>query len=580
VTEHRSKDLRRVLPLLVVVALLHLLVAWPGAGSRGIIAEEVQPYLHHYPKLLDVRGDRAEYSPPNDDAELRRAADEGRPVAPRWVGTNQWPEVAYQGSNRVWPVFVRGHQTAIGTYWGIALGPVLGDGIAGVRRANVLMGLGAVFLAWLLGRRLGLSRAWATMAAVGCVLSPSLWFFCRTGYAYELASRVCMLITLVLAAPLERPDRKRIVLIGVAFGTAILCRATIAATLAPALILMLFHPRRWAGLKAPAGILAIGGGLPVGLAALAITTLPFAQGTTPAAALRLGELAGRTLNVPAFLAVQLGFVADARMVLSPLVEGGLQAPLGVVRPLVGLTVTIVAFVRFWQARAGEAERIFLAGLLGNAFVGAWLYGDPSEFQLGMALESLFVLALGQQIDALVRRRRQVGMFVAASLLLARAWTLGSLWRAEIHTNNPMLAGHAQRELLREVQARGVPGDAFITTAYDHVGVLEMWSSEKLRPIHAWRMLMAVGVPQDKLVEQWHRILDTQRGECHVLITRSPSLVAGPFTDHAAVAAALDRTLAARGASVTNRRVINGDGGGAVFELLTVSSCARTGEPRR
>lgn len=563
-----------------MVTLLHLLVAWPGAGSRGIIAEEVQPYLQHYPKLLDVQGDRVAYSPPNDDAELRRAADEGRPVSPRWVGTNQWPEVAYHGSNRVWPVFVRGHQTAIGTYWGIVWGSLLGDGIAGVRRANVIMGLGAVFLAWLLGRRLGLSRAWSTMAAVGCVLSPSLWFFCRTGYAYELASRVCMLVTLVLAAPLEPPDRKRIALMGVAFGMAILCRATIAATLAPALILMLCHPRRWAGPKPLVGVLGIGGGLPVGLAALAIATLPFAQGTTPAAALHLGDLALRTLNVPAFLAVQLGFVVDARMVLSPLVEGGLEAPLGVIRPLVGLTVTIAAFVRFWQARAGEAERIFWAGLLGNAFVGAWLYGNPSEFQLGMALESLFVLAVVQQVDALVRQRRQVGLVLAASLMLLRAWTLGSLWSSETRTNNPMLAGRAQRELLQQLQAQNVRGDALITTAYDHVGVLEMWSSEKLRPIHAWRMLMAVGVPQDKLVEQWHRILDTQQGTCHVLITRSPSLVAGPFTDHAAVAGALDRTLEARGANITQRQVIHGDGGGAVFELLSLSSCARSGEPRR
>lgn len=570
----RREDVQRALPFLAIVTCIHLFVAWPGAGERGIIAEEVQPYLHHYPKVLDVQDEHVVYLPPNDDENVRRAADEHRPVAPRWVGTNQWPEVAYQGTTRNWPAFVRGHQTAIGTYWGIALGPLLGDGIGGVRRANVLMGLGALLLVWQLARRWSLSRTWSTVAAVGCVLSPGLWFFCRTGYAYELASRVCMLAALVWLAPREPLSPRRIALVGGMFALAILCRATIATTLAPAVLLMLAHPRRWAGPKPALGVLGLGGGIPVVFALCAVLALPFAQGTTPAAALPVAELAGRTLNVPAFLAMQLGFMVDARVVLSPLVEGRLDAPLGIVRPLLGAIVTGFAFLRFWRAQAGEAERTYLGGLLGNAFLGAWLYKSPNEFQLGMALEPLFVLALVQQISGLAEQRARYAGFVAATLLGLRGMTLGSLWASETRTDNPMLAGKAQHDVVEFLRTEHADGNETITTAYDHVGVFEMWTNDTLRPTHAWRMLVAVGVPQEKLIAQWNLILDSRR-VCRVLITRAPSLVAGPFTDHAAVAAALEQALVVRQTTVTDRSVIAGNGGGQVFEVLTLSSCAGT-----
>src|SRR5690349_6047540 len=114
----RKDGVLGALPFLLAVALIHLVIAWPGAGSRGIIAEEIQPYLRHYPKVLELRGGDVNYLPPNDDPELRSAVDEGREVEPRWVGTRQWPEVGYQGRERVVPVFVRGHQTAIGSLWG------------------------------------------------------------------------------------------------------------------------------------------------------------------------------------------------------------------------------------------------------------------------------------------------------------------------------------------------------------------------------------------------------------------------------------------------------------------------------
>jgi hypothetical protein len=566
------------LPFLLVIALVHLLVAWPGAAVRGVIAEEVQPYLRHYPKVLDVRDGAVGYLPPNDDPAVLRAVEEGRDVEPRWVGTLQWPEVGYLARKRLWPVFVRGHQTSLGLLWGIAAEPLLGGGIAGIRRSSVLMGLALLLLVWGLGRRLGLSRGWATVAALGCAASPGLWFFCRTGYAYELASRVLMLATLFLAAPRAPLTWRRSAAVGAAFALALLCRVPIAATLAPALLLMLFHPRRWAGTARLGGVFAVGGGAPFALVALALWALPFAPGTAPAAGVQIDGLARRTLAAPAVALVQLAWAVDPRIVLSRIVEGDLHAEAGWLRPLLAGVVVAVALWRWWGARAGEAERIFVGGLLGNALCGAWLYGDPMQFQLGMALEPLFVLALVQQLSSLSGERARARVAIAAALLGLRALTLESLWASEQRTDNPMLSGRAQRSLVALLQAEKIRGDDLITTAYDHVGVVEVLTGETLLPIHAWRPLRAAGVPAAEVMAQWKLVLDAHPA-CHVLLTLAPSLVAGPFTDHPAVALALERAVAARGGHVARRRILDGDGGGEVFELVDVAPCGRDAEAR-
>ncbi len=250
----------RWLPVLLL-AIVHLLVAWPGAGERGIIAEEVQPYLRHYPKVLEESAE-VRFAAPYDDPALLVAIDAGRPVTPRWVGTTHWPELAFHGPDRIYPLLVRGHQTALGSAPGLAFGPWLGGGIAGVRRASVLLGLALVLLAYALARRLGASQRVATLVGLACALSPGLWFFARTGYGFELGSRVLMLATLVVAAPLQRIGARRAIGIGLLFALAVLARATIAVTLAPPLLLLLFHPRRFPGFRGVAGILGLGGRCP------------------------------------------------------------------------------------------------------------------------------------------------------------------------------------------------------------------------------------------------------------------------------------------------------------------------------
>ncbi len=569
---------RRSLPFLLIVAIVHLLVAWPGAGSRGIIAEEVQPYLLHYPKVLGdgPSGADVRLLPPYDDPSLLEAVEAGRAATPRWVGTQQWPELGWHGRDRGVPVFVRGHQTALGSWFGVLLGPWLGDGIAGVRRTSVLLGLALVGLVFGLGRRFGLSRAWSTIAALGCVLSPGLWFFARTGYGFELASRVLMLAALFVAASRARLSPARLAAAASLFGAAVLSRATIAATLAPALLLVVFHPRRDPGPARVSGLLATSGGIPVAVVGLAMAALPFAE--PPAVNLRLDQLAARTLVAPATAWMQLSWVVDPRVVLKPLIDGDLAVQVGALRGAIGLVVVAVALHRWWRARAGEAERLFVGALLGNAIVGAWLYGDPLQFQLGMALEPLFVLALVTQLASISRRSFAIAASLAVALLAARGLTLSSTRASERRTDNPMLSGSAQRALVEHLSARGVRGDDVITTAYDHVGVFEAWTNERLRPLHAYRLLHAASVPEVRVAERWGAILDAKPA-CHVVLTKSTNLFAGPFSDHEVVARALDRVLAARGLPVVSRVRFGGDGGRDVFELVALGgACGGGGAP--
>jgi len=556
----------RWLPVLLL-ALAHLLVAWPGAGERGVIAEEVQPYLRHYPKVLEESA-AVQFAPPYDDATLLAAVDAGRPVRPRWVGTTHWPELAFHGPDRIYPLLVRGHQTALGSVPGLALGPWLGGGIAGVRRASVLLGLALVLLAYALARRLGSSQRVATLVGLACVLSPGLWFFARTGYGFELGSRVLMLATLVVAAPLQRLDARRACAVGLLFALAVLARATIAVTLAPPLLLLLFHPRRFPGLRGVAGVLALAGALPLLALWVVKTQLPLRA--APAADLALASLSGRTLVALPTAWMQLAWVVDPRVVLSALVGGAAHARPTTVAAALGAVVAGLALLRWWRGTAREGERLFVAALLGNAVLGAFLYGDPLQFQLGMALEPLFVLAVAAQLDgASVRGRKPVFVAVAA-LFAARVATLGSLAAEQRRTDNPMLSGRAQRAVVSALAADGARPEAVVTTAYDHVGVLEAWTDEALRPVHAWKLLKVAGVDDAVARERWRAIFAARR-VCHVLLGRAPSLVEGPFTDHARVSRALLAVAAAQGKSLVRTPIV-GDGGGVVFELVRVSPC--------
>ncbi len=561
---------------LLVLVVLHLVLAWPGAGERGIIAEEVQPYLHHYPLVVDGDSDRrldepARAWPPHTDESMRAALLAGQSIEPHWVGTGQWPVLAWHGPDRIWPVFVRGHQTALGSWWGIALAPVLGEGIAGIRRSSVLLGLILILLVAAIAIRCGLDPAFVGLAGLICVLSPGLWFFTRTGYGFELASRVLMLAALAIAARRAPLDLARGALIGVVVAAAILSRATIAVTLGPALILLLVAPRRWSGLLRLVWPGLIGVVLPVALVGAALASLPFWSGTTPGADLPIAALASRTLVAPACLFVQLAWVVDPRLVLDPLVAGSLEVGLarGLVPAGIGLAVLVVAVLRWSRGRSRDGERMFVVAVLSNALVGAWLYGDPMQFQLAMALEPLFALALAEQLAELwvVRRRAATGLI--ATLILARALSLADLWQTERTTGNPMLSGRAQAAVVAELAQ--LDATRVLTTDYNHAGVFEAWSGERTMLVHGWPLLASRGGNVDRLALGFGSILDGF-AICHVLFTVGDNLVAGEFTEPRVAGQGLEAALAERGRVVGERQVFVSEAGTPAFELWSLSGC--------
>lgn len=554
---------------LPALLLLQLALAWPGAGQRGIIAEEVQPYLRSYPVVLGEPRPGAPVRPwpPNDDPALAR----GGPISPRWVGTGQWPQLAWQGRDRVWPLFVRGHQTALGSWWGITVAPALGDGIVGVRRSSVLLGLLLTALLVALGRRCGQRARVVALAGLLCVLSPGLWFFTRTGYGFELASRVLMLAALVLAARPAPIDLRRGALLGVCVAAALLSRITIAVTLGPALILLLVDPRRWPGPTRFVWPGVVAGALTAALVGLALATLPFWPGTTPGADLPLAGLAARTLVAPLCLFMQLAWVVDPTVILAPLVAGATTIDLAraVLPALLGGGVLVAALIRWWRGRSGDGERMFVAAALGNALGGAWLYGDPAQFQLGMALEPLFTLALAEQLAALATVRRRVAAALLVALLGARALTLAALWHGERTTANPMLSGEAQRAVvaaLAELDASRV-----LTTDYNHVGVLEAWTDDRTRPLHGWPLLGTRGREVRRLHAAFAAIVDGFP-VCHVLFSVGGNLVAGEFSEPAIARAGLERALRERGRTVDRRQVFVSEAGTPALELWSLSGC--------
>ncbi|MDC0673409.1 hypothetical protein [Nannocystis radixulma] len=542
--------------LLVALAALHLALAWPGAGERGVIAEEVTPYLPRHPVVLaGADGGGVRLLPPHD-----------RPDHRGFVSTAQWPNLAYVGEHRTWPVLIKGHQSALGTYVGIAAAPVLGDGIAGVRRSSVLLGLVLVGLVFALARRLGLGLGLAAAAAVACILSPGLLFFARTGYGFELASRVAMLAALLLAT---RPlTARRSAALGLVLAAAILCRATIAATLLPALLLLLVHPAHRATPRRLALALGLGAAIPLLFVLAVQAAIPLHAGTAPAAKLPLADLAARTAAAPATLAAQLAYVADPGTVLLPLVADLSRSALpGLV---FGTAILLLALARWSRARAGDGECLFVAAALGNALFGAWLYGDPQQFQLGMALEPLFVLAVAHQLQSLAARPRLLAALVAG-LLAMRAWQCGVLLAAERATTNPMLSGKAQRELTAALaERRPGPGD-IVTTTYNHVGMLEAWAPQSSDPpLHAYRALRrGRGEDGAEAIAAWQAILRHQSARFIVLST-GPNLFDGPFTDNTATGRALVSALPAVGRRIVARSDFTCESGTPCLALLELS----------
>lgn len=554
---------------IAAIAALFLALALPGAGHRGVTSEEVQPYLDRHPLVVDLADGRVEPLPPHEP---------GAPTPPRWVATPQWPVLAYDGTERMWPVFIRGHQTALGSYVGILLGPLLGGGIAGMQRSSVLFTLLLLPLAYLLALRSWSFRRGAAPAPPRpltlALLAPALLalsfgtlFFGRTGYAFELASRVAMVACLVAAAPLAPLTRRRALAAALLAGLAVLCRATIAVTLAPALAILLAHPGRAAPWPRRALVPLVMAALPLAALGLISAIAPFHEGTAPLAGFPIQQLARRAAGVPMHLVVQLAWLGDARSILGPMRSGGDPTGSLTAGALIGAIPVGLAIARWWRGAAGDGERMLVAALLGNAVGGALLYGKPSQFQLAIALDPLLAVAVAEQVAALAGSARSPRWpAIAAALAIAvRAQGVAFGLALDARGANPMFSGRTQRGAVAELEALGARGPEILTTTYNQAGVIEAWTGGAIRPVHAWPALRA-GPGLDERMDQ---VLRARRPR-YVLLSVGTSAFEGPLTDNAGIAAALSASLSRSGGRIERRWELPTEAGTPGWRLVEIA----------
>jgi hypothetical protein len=274
---------------------------------------------------------------------------------------------------------------------------------------------------------------------------------------------------------------------------------------------------------------------------LAVLLLPLRAGTAPLAAFPVEQLVSRTLSIPGQLTLQLAWLADANTVLHPMIAGEQRLPPLWQFALITAVPLVAALVRWWRGQAGDGERMLVCATLGSVIAGAWLYRTPNQFQLALALEPFAAIAVAEQLGAWRRVARQSA---AIALVLVGLWRAQSVVRGlavEARPGNPMLSGRVQHAAVERL--RDVSGETLVTTTYNQAGVLEGWTDGRLAPLNAWPVL-AVGREHDsaRLVEAWRAILADPRRR-YILLSDSTNLYDSPFTDNAAVAAALHSVVA-------------------------------------
>jgi hypothetical protein len=512
-----------------------------------MFSEEVEPYLERYPVVLEWRGEGAERTiapmPPYEP---------GAPAGPRWVATSTWPVVAYDGASRMYPVFIRGHQTALASYVGIALGPMLGGGIAGARRATVLLGLLVVGFTALLALRT-LPRT-AALATALLATSWGMISIARTADAFELGSRAAMMVCLTILATRPVSTRRAAMAAGAA-ALAVLCRATIAIALVPAALALVLgapHPdarpeeRTRPPRAAFAAFAAIGLVLPVALVFGFAALVPFRAGTAPLAGFPWARVLGRLASLPRQGELQLGWLGDATSLWAPLTRGELSVGPSLVRPALLAAIPVVAaVVRAARRVATAAERMLLATFVASVVAAAALYDGPNQFQLALAVEPFFALAIAAQVVALVDEvsLRWIGAAFGIAALALRGYGAATGLALDARVANPMLSGAAQRAAVARIRELGIKGPELVTTVYNQAGVVDGWTRGAVRPHNAWPVLSSAPSPGDCRLQRAFRELLGAGGYRYVLLTEGPNLYESGEMDPPAIARSLERVAA-------------------------------------
>lgn len=566
-----------------------------AAQSRGLLAEETQPFLRRHPIVLEQKSanpeeqDTAQNGLENTPIRITQMPpyEPFAPPPPRWVSTSQWPVVAYLGMDRTWPVFIRGHQSALGTYPGILLGPLLEKGIYGPRYITALMGLLIVLLTPLFAFRAGAPKAAAAGAGVLVGLSFGMISIASTSYSFEVASRALMMLALLPLARPSPPSAPRALLSGVLGALAILSRATIGAALLPAVLVLLLRKTGRPPLRTALLPFILMIGLPILIVFGFHWIAPFRAGTAPLSAFPFGEIPGRLLSLPRTALVTLAFLGDAASIWAPLSLGHARLSSSLYAPaFLASLVSISALYRSLRGSAGTLEHLYLWTLLSSIFSGAVLYGSPDQFQLAMALEPWMAAALAvQAADVWVKRDKFLAIPIVLAALSARGHALWEGAKLSAQNKNPMFSAKAQRAAIERMRALGLRGPELLTTVYNHAGVIEAWTGgidkisnkhdengiqqdgQVIRPSHAWPVLGGLSESPKHCRHQaaWRALLNDVRPQ-FVLLSLGPNMFETGATDTEAIVQSLARVAELSGIALQSEGEFPTESGGPGWSL--------------
>ncbi|MAQ17876.1 MAG: hypothetical protein CMN30_24145 [Sandaracinus sp.] len=437
----------------------------------------------------------------------------GAEPGPRWVSTSVWPMVAWRGEERTWPVFIRGHQTALGTYLALGLAAGLGDDPASWLHATAVLAAGVLLLLFFVGRP-ELGDRGALLATALLALSWGGLFIARTAYAFEVGSRLFLLAALLALV------HRRHWLAGAAGAVAVLMRAPVLTVLLPAALVVAHH----VGLRWRRGALAalVALVVPVAVVLILDAVAPFRADAAPLAT--LGSPLDALPRLGRQVLITTAWLGDAHAILGPFFAGEQRVsgtlPLAAV---LGALPVLVGAGRWARGRAGVWERALVLSTASCVVAGAWFYPDENQFQLALALEPLFALALAQQLAALAAAASPRGAAVPVAVaLLVFAWRGGTTVRGALASADTAIAcfsGRSQHAALARLRELGAEGPRTLTTTYLHVGVPEALIG--LHPLHAFELFSASS-PADSHQERWTELLRAYRPR-HVLHTAHRSL---------------------------------------------------------
>jgi hypothetical protein len=557
---------------------LFLAIAWNGPAQRGIGAEEIQPYLKRWPRVLERTVDRVVAMPPYEP---------GAPPRPRWVATSQWPVLGYDGVDRMWPLLIRGYQSAAAAWIGILLGPLLGGGVIGIKRSTVLMMSLVILFTGLFARRVMTSRGQASvvphetppgplaLALVGLSLAISYGIYGpgTSGYGFEIASRAAMMAALALAAGREIMTPGRALAVGTAAGLAITSRATVVVVLAPALAVLLVSQRRRMTMKALGPLVACAAVIPLTVLLVAVRLAPLRPEAHPLYELRLSDVWNRLSILLDQIRVQLAWLGDATTLLNPILRGESTFPTGpvAIAAAAGFLVLLASVIRWRRAQESDAERVFVVTTISSVLFGAVLYRSRNQFQLALALEPLFVLAVAAQLRSLPDRR-VVGFLVAAFLAFRGGAHLQA--RALERTiGNPTQSSATQQAAVARMESLGLQGPEILTTSYQHAGVVEGWSDGRVQPTHGWTQMMRNNA-RDAV---WRQLLDSLHPH-YLLLTEGVDPFETPQLDPKGISDSLQRVAAEDGRPLVVDQRFPTESGAPGWVLWRIGEPARPPHP--